>query len=97
MKVLKHLVIAATVVLSAVLAYGVFTRPAAKPLDYDGFSSKRVLEDLEVEDSDGEKTTIDKASVYTRKHPGIYICTDDPVGMGGRFNFMKMAVQTDDS
>ena len=48
MKVLKHLVIAATVVLSAVLAYGVFTRPAAKPLDYDGFSSKRVLEDLEV-------------------------------------------------
>lgn len=58
---------------------------------------KEVLEDLEVEDSDGEKKTIDKASVYTRKHPGIYICTDDPVGMGGRFNFIKMAVQTDDS
>ena len=48
MKVLKPLVIAATVVLSAILAYGVFTRPNAKPADYDGFSGERVLQDLEV-------------------------------------------------
>lgn len=48
MKVLKPFVITATVLLSAILAYGVFTRPNAKPADYDGFSGERVLQDLEV-------------------------------------------------
>ena len=47
-RVLKPLVIALTVLLSAILAYGVFTRPNAKPADYDGFSGQRVLQDLEV-------------------------------------------------
>ena len=47
-KVLRPLVIALTVLLSAILAYGVFTRPNAKPADYDGFSGQRVLQDLEV-------------------------------------------------
>ena len=47
-RVLRPLVIALTVLLSAILAYGVFTRPNAKPADYDGFSGQRVLQDLEV-------------------------------------------------
>ena len=47
-KVLRPWVIALTVLLSAILAYGVFTRPNAKPADYDGFSGQRVLQDLEV-------------------------------------------------
>ena len=48
MKSLKPFVIAVVIAASALLAYGVFTRPSAKPIDYEGFSSKRVLEDLEV-------------------------------------------------
>ena len=47
-RVLRPLVIALTVLLSAILAYGVFTCPNAKPADYDGFSGQRVLQDLEV-------------------------------------------------
>ncbi len=29
---------------------------------------------------------------YTKKFPGIYICTDDPTGNGGRFDMYKMDI-----
>ncbi len=41
------------------------------------------------------KETIDTASVYTRKHPGFYLCCDDPVSTGGRFNFFKVGLDYD--
>lgn len=40
--------LAFTVVLAALLAYGVWTRPSAEPADHEGFSAARVIEDIEV-------------------------------------------------
>lgn len=40
--------LAITVVLAALLAYGVWTRPSAEPADHEGFSAARVIEDIEV-------------------------------------------------
>ena len=34
---------------------------------------------------------------YMKKFPGIYICTDDPVGYGGRFNTFKKDILTSTS
>lgn len=36
------------IVASAVLAYGLFTLPSAKPVDYEGFSAERAMKDIEV-------------------------------------------------
>lgn len=41
-------IVAATVILAALLAYGFLTLPKARPADYDGFSATDVLEDIEV-------------------------------------------------
>ena len=40
--------LAITVVLAALLAYGVWTRPSAEPADHEGFSAARVIADIEV-------------------------------------------------
>ena len=31
-------------------------------------------------------------ATYTKKFPGIYICTDDPAGIGGRFDMFKFDI-----
>ena len=48
MNKLRPIILAFTVVLAALLAYGVWTRPSAKPADHEGFSAARVIEDIEV-------------------------------------------------
>ena len=48
MKRIRPLIFAATVILSAFLAYGLFTLPRPEAVDSEGFSSHRVLNDIEV-------------------------------------------------
>lgn len=48
MKRIRPLIFAATVILSAFLAYGLFTLPRPEAVDSEGFSSHRVLNDVEV-------------------------------------------------
>lgn len=48
MNKIRPVLLALTVVLAALLAYGVWTRPSAKPADHEGFSAARVIEDIEV-------------------------------------------------
>lgn len=48
MNKIRPILLALTVVLAALLAYGVWTRPSAKPADHEGFSAARVIEDIEV-------------------------------------------------
>lgn len=48
MNKIRPFILGLTVVLSALLAYGLFTLPAPKDADYDGFSSARVVKDIEV-------------------------------------------------
>ncbi len=44
----RPLILLATVVLAGLLAYGIWTRPGAKEIDYEGFSAARVAKDIEV-------------------------------------------------
>ena len=44
----RPLVLTLAVIASALLAYGLFTLPSPKPADADGFSSARVVKDIEV-------------------------------------------------
>lgn len=44
----RPLILFVAVVVSGLLAYGLFTRPAPKPVDAEGFSSARVAKDIEV-------------------------------------------------
>lgn len=48
MNKIRPVVLTLAVVLAGLLAYGVWTRPSAKPVDYEGFSAGRVVEDIEV-------------------------------------------------
>ena len=48
MNKLRLIILAFTVMLAALLAYGVWTRPSAKDADYEGFSAARVIDDIEV-------------------------------------------------
>lgn len=45
---LKPIILALAVVMAALLAYGLWTLPNAKPSDADGFSAARVIEDIKV-------------------------------------------------
>lgn len=44
----RPLILAVTVVLAALLAYGLWTRPSAQPADAEGFSAARAVKDIEV-------------------------------------------------
>ncbi len=44
----RPFILLAAVVAAGLLAYGLLTRPGAKDVDYEGFSSARVIEDIEV-------------------------------------------------
>ncbi len=44
----RPLILLLTLVLTGLLAYGLWTRPSAKDIDYDGFSAARVVKDIEV-------------------------------------------------
>lgn len=44
---------------------------------------------------EGQSIPIDTVYHYTKKHPGIYICCDDPYGYGGRLNFFDIAASLD--
>ena len=48
MNKIRPILLALTVVFAALLAYGVWTRPSARPADHDGFSAARVIKDIEV-------------------------------------------------
>ena len=48
MNKIRPILLAITVVLAALLAYGVWTRPSAEPADHEGFSAARVIKDIEV-------------------------------------------------
>ena len=48
MNKIRPILLALTVVFAALLAYGVWTRPSARPADHEGFSAARVIEDIEV-------------------------------------------------
>lgn len=48
MNKIRPFILAAVAILAGVLAYGVWTRPAAQPGDAEGFSAARVVEDIEV-------------------------------------------------
>ena len=48
MNKIRPILLALTVALAALLAYGVWTRPSAKPADHEGFSAARVIKDIEV-------------------------------------------------
>ena len=47
MNKLRPYILAAAIVLSALLAYGLLTLPSPKPVDSEGFSSARVIRDIE--------------------------------------------------
>ena len=38
------------------------------------------------------QSDLEDMTAYTKKFPGIYISTDDPIGEGGRINLFKMAI-----
>ena len=44
----RPIILAFSVVAAALLAYGFLTMPKPRPADHDGFSSARVLEDIEI-------------------------------------------------
>lgn len=44
----RPLILAAVIILSGLLAYGLWTRPAAEPADAEGFSAARAVKDIEV-------------------------------------------------
>ena len=44
----RPLILAAAITLSGLLAYGLWTRPAAEPVDSEGFSAARAVKDIEV-------------------------------------------------
>lgn len=48
MNKIRPLILAAVAVLAGLLAYGIWTRPAAQPDDAEGFSAARVVKDIEV-------------------------------------------------
>ena len=48
MKNIRPVIVAVTVLAAALLAYGLFTLPSPQPADADGFSSARVVKDIEV-------------------------------------------------
>ena len=48
MKNIRPVIVAVTVLAAALFAYGMFTLPSPKPADADGFSSARVVKDIEV-------------------------------------------------
>ena len=48
MNKIRPILLALTVVFAALLAYGVWTRPSARPADHEGFSAARVIKDIEV-------------------------------------------------
>lgn len=44
----RPLILAAAIILSGLLAYGLWIRPAAEPVDSEGFSAARAVKDIEV-------------------------------------------------
>lgn len=44
----RPLILVAAIILSGLLAYGLWTRPAAEPVDSEGFSAARAVKDIEV-------------------------------------------------
>ena len=44
----RPLILAAAVAVSALLAYGIWTRPGAEPVDSEGFSAERAVRDIEI-------------------------------------------------
>ncbi len=44
----RPLILVATIILTGLIAYGIWTRPSAKDADFEGFSAARVVKDIEV-------------------------------------------------
>lgn len=48
MNKIRPIILTLAVILAGLLAYGLWTQPAPKPIDYEGFSAERVVNDIEV-------------------------------------------------
>ena len=48
MNKIRPIILVVAVVLTGLLAYGIFTLPSPKTADYEGFSAERVVNDIEV-------------------------------------------------
>lgn len=48
MNKIRPFVLIASIILTGLLSYGIFTRPGAQPADSEGFSAARIVEDIEV-------------------------------------------------
>ena len=42
---------------------------------------------------EGKVEVIDSLSHFLKERPGVFLCTDDPVGNGGRINFFEVAAK----
>ena len=48
MNKIRPIILTLAVILAGLLAYGLWTQPSLKPIDYEGFSAERVVNDIEV-------------------------------------------------
>lgn len=48
MNKIRPIILTFAVILAGLLAYGLWTQPSPKPIDYEGFSAERVVNDIEV-------------------------------------------------
>ena len=48
MNKIRPIILTLAVILAGLLAYGLWTQPSPKPIDYEGFSAERVVNDIEV-------------------------------------------------
>lgn len=73
----RPLILAVIVVLTGLLAYGLWTQPGPKPLDSEGFSSARVIKDIEVISKDHHSVAHPEERAVVRQY-----LTDRLSGLG---------------
>ena len=64
----RPLILAAAITLSGLLAYGLWTRPAAEPVDYEEFSAARAVKDIEVISKEHHSVAHPEERAAVREH-----------------------------
>lgn len=64
----RPLILAAVIILSGLLAYGLWTRPAAEPVDSEGFSAARAVKDIEVISKEHHSVAHPEERAAVREH-----------------------------
>lgn len=64
----RPLILAAAIILSGLLAYGLWTRPAAEPVDSEGFSAARAVKDIEVISKEHHSVAHPEERAAVREH-----------------------------